>query len=1301
MNKMKSLYNNYNKCSSARFYAVLVLLFMAWMMPAKAQTDYSGVYYIGSVGYDASTPASNYYLCPTEGWCFYAHTNDFSGTDNGMPFLTTYQCRGTNGYDASKAVWTIQKHPTEDYYYIIQRSTGKYLMGNGQIRTSDNADRMRVHLEEVSDPNNLDDKALFSIAPYSTYLVISCKSSDGWNDSDPDHPHHWLTVNGGNVQSLKGASGKTGGPTGYANTKGIVGIYTIDDANAKFYLEDYITRPTISYNLSNLIEITPAPTGTVTIKYTTNGTTPSATNGETYTDPFDVDDDVTIIKAVTIIGEDVSNVATFQPIVLLGSNHKRLIQSQNNAWNSSDFHFYMIPGDQDGNAKFRVNTTSLFRPSMEWYFLNAGVVDGTQYYYIVNPVSGKYLCWDGTDVCMDENNNNDNKFKFRIVQSPTAGTYNIIAYGLTSGNRFLNKSGANASANNIILHSSNTDANARWKFILPSELDTDNPFTPSSSNNYSYFKIASVGNSNYYIIPGSSNATLSNSSDTTMYWYFEEAQAATTTDWLTYFHIRNAATGDYLYITADAISADACFATSSTITSGEEERYKFTWARIASTTGYYIVPKILKDLSLNSISTLNKKANNSTILNTTSTRGGGNAAWNFTPSPFRCIQPVISYDATENGYVITATESDAKIYYKIGGGELTPSPETLYSGAISVADLDAESTTIRAIVARNSDGSDASVEASVTVYRVDTPQFSFTEDGKVLITCDTVGVTIHYEMGNPGAVNTPTTDSPTYTGPIENAAGKVIKALAEKGGLINSPVATSDVIVFTCATPVIRKTSPTTFTIQCSYPNSGYHIRYNMGDNPADPTPTSGSEYSGAVTFDENDLPFTVKAIAYADNYNPSAVATQLLTRDLTLDSDGFYIIASDDDFGTFVSMVNENSENAGANYKITADINASAGVIDQYSFTGTLKSIAKADGTFPVVSGLTHAIFNTVDGGKVYNVILDNVNISDSGNTGAICNKALGASRIYNCGVLATGSTVETDEDGYTMITYCSSTISGSNYVGGLVGLLDGSSRVINCFSYANITGGNLVGGIVGYNNVETTSSNLKTMVMNCMFYGDITGGTSKAPIYNGTIITNDGDSDGVNNFNYFRSEASYVQGQHIVYNCALAAETRFLQRFEFFRHLLNSNRALAAWWATDDRDNKDEMMKWVMEPDQIGTTTPYPILKTPGKYPSVVNYTPSDVAIDDENQHRNEGRKLTNMGSSGILSVKIQMGSQGSAPYGAPDGAALLSGQAATTIDLTINDKDPAHSTSTMAKCNCPITMIIVLKTTLATVW
>lgn len=1272
----------------------LTLLFLMLTLGAGSvwgqAFDYSGTYYIASnhktpdsnpavYNYDANTLENNFYLCPTDwtNWCTYKPDNDFyeKNVNSDYPFVTTYKCR-TNDYTPglANAKWIITKHPNENYYYIQHAADGKYLMLNGQIRTTKNAGRMRVHLETVT--GDLDDNALFAIIPDGTGVIFRPKTL----------PSYQLTVNAGNANSLIGESGKGDGPTGYTNTKGIIGIYDqAKDDNRYLYLEDYITRPAISYTYNSTtkkyeIVITAVQSGDITIKYTTNGTTPTSSNGTIYNGtPFDPEDGVTTIKAIVIVNNEESNVSTFTTPVLLGTNHKYLIQSQNNAWNTTDFHFYMIPGDVASNIT-KVNTTSLFRPTMEWHFLDAGKDTGVQYYYIVN-ANGMNLCYDTTNgVYMDTNSDNSNKFKFSIVESPTAGTFNINPYGLTSGNRYIFKANGNDKEVFIGLTSNNNNVNSIWKFVLSSSLDKTAPFTTSdpSTSSYSYYKIANVGNSDHYIIPGSPNAVTSNSSDVAMNWFFEEAQAATNNDWLIYYHIRNAVTGDYLYFNKDANNVGACLEMKSTIVNGNEDRYMFTWAKTAdANVNYYIIPQKLKDVSQNQFSALRKHDNNTSIL-TNATRGAGKFAWTFQESTFTCTRPEITLSAGDHGYVITSTESDAKIYYKIGEGTLTPSTGTPYTEVISVAELGVESATIRAIAARNSDGSDQSTEASVTVSRVAAPSFTQTDDGKVELNCATDGVSYYYEMGTtPSDPNT--ASSTPYTAPIEGAVGKVIKAIAVKDGWINSTVATSETIEFACATPIIRKTSATTFTIECSFPTSGVTIRYTKGANPSDPTASSGEVYSGPVTFSTSELPFTVKAIAIATDYNNSQVAEKQLTESLDQDVDGYYEISSTGDFAKFIDMVN--SDGASYSYKITNDITLSSPDEILESFTGELKGVAKADGSLPVISGLNHAIFRTINGGTVKNIILDNITISGSGNKGAIANEATGASRIYNCGVLATGSSVETDDEGYTHITTCSSEISGGGYVGGIVGLLDGSSRVINCFSYANITGGNEVGGIVGHNNVSTTSANLQTMVMNCMFYGDITGGTSKAPIYNGIDITNVGENVGLSNFNYFRIEASYVKERDInVYNCALAAETRFLQRFEFFRHLLNSNRSLAAWWATGDASKTDEIKKWVLEPSQIGSTTPYPILKDADKYASIVNYTPNSTAIDANGEHRNEGRKLTEIGDNGVLHVTIRMGD--GAVFSHPNSASITT----SSVDLTITDKDPAHFNFNYGKVQLP---------------
>jgi len=98
-------------------------------------------------------------------------------------------------------------------------------------------------------------------------------------------------------------------------------------------------------------------------------------------------------------------------------------------------------------------------------------------------------------------------------------------------------------------------------------------------------------------------------------------------------------------------------------------------------------------------------------------------------------------------------------------------------------------------------------------------------------------------------------------------------------------------------------------------------------------------------------------------------------------------------------------------------------------------------------------------DGAIVKNVILDGVtivNAEDVPNVGAIVANATGETRIYNCGIN-------------------SGSVGGSGDVGGLVGSLDGSARVINCYSYANVSGGTNVGGIVG-NNKGTTRQQVST---------------------------------------------------------------------------------------------------------------------------------------------------------------------------------------------------------------------------------
>ncbi len=550
-----------------------------------------------------------------------------------------------------------------------------------------------------------------------------------------------------------------------------------------------------------------------------------------------------------------------------------------------------------------------------------------------------------------------------------------------------------------------------------------------------------------------------------------------------------------------------------------------------------------------------------------------------------------------------------------------------------------------------------------------------TVPAKPTFSVNDINVTISSDLGDVhytiDGITDPTSSSPSGKNvTLEYGPSYTVKAISiyhdnTSGADWTSDVAISNPIQVNLLNPIITR-SGNNVTITNSQ-SSGVTFRYtfsNDGTFPADPVPGgAGIDYASALPLTAN-ARNVFKAIAYnivdATPYTSDVVTFIVDLRTAT----------------TISSLADITS--ATGSYKLASGFSATGTPKEGDVEIGTSSNPFRGtiDGNLVEFQLSSSPLFDYVQDATIKNVIISKANISTSGNAGAIANNALGATHIYNCGVLATGSTVEKDDDGYDHISSCSSTISGSGYVGGIVGLLDGSSRVINCFSYANITGGSNVGGIVGWNNVATTSTNLATMVMNCMFYGDITGGTSKAPIYNGEIITNDGDADGVNNFNYFWAGASYVQEQQIDkdrYNCALAAETRFLQRFEFFRHLLNSNRELAAWWATGDTDNKGEMMKWVLEPSQIGSSTPYPILKAPNKYPSVVNIDAENATTQTE---RNKGGKL------GTLTVNIQMGTQGNAPYFKPEGAEITTSQ----LTLNITDKDPDHFNFNYGKVQLP---------------
>lgn len=523
---------------------------------------------------------------------------------------------------------------------------------------------------------------------------------------------------------------------------------------------------------------------------------------------------------------------------------------------------------------------------------------------------------------------------------------------------------------------------------------------------------------------------------------------------------------------------------------------------------------------------------------------------------------------------------------------------------------------------------------------VDAPTITNNFDGTFTITAET-GATIYYTTDGTTPTTSTTTTATTSVNITQTESMTVIKAIAKKDGDAFPSVVTTYIIP-QCAKPDIT-VSGGTVTITCA--TEGATIHYTIDGSPAT---SSSPTYS--APFAKGDIS-AIRAIATKAGYAKSNEAqilppTEVHSSSAITDMSGNYILASD-----FSSS-------------------GSIGTSD-YPFTGTI------DGNLNTLT-LSYPLVAYADGATIKNVILDNITISGSGNVGAICNEASGASRIYNCGVLSTGTT--------------GSTVTGDDNVGSIVGLLDGTSRVINCYSYATISGGSMMGGIVGCNNQVSTMNDIKTVVVNCMFYGDITGGGY--PVYGGNVIEN-GGTTAINNYNYYRHNSYDIETDSYVddvtfddaytgitnYNRSWPAEAEYLTRYEYYRSILNSNRKLCTWWvsgtdgtAPTDEDVEDVgIAKWVLDP----TIAPYPILKPWGKYYSVINQDPVNVwnpltkqSITRTSAEPYQGKRL------GTLSVTINAGD-----YHAGTGASTINDR-----DFIIMDMDTLNHDYCYGKIQLP---------------
>ena len=361
-------------------YAAVVLLMMVGGSTGAWGQDFSGFWYIANNTNHAEADISKrWYIVPAKDpqathyadayfhneYCNKSGKGDYTGENYGdpeKPFITTYHTsRDLN------SVWIVV--PTDDgYYHIIHAMTGKYIVYEPPYK--DATHRKAIHLESITGTPG--ENAKFTISGSLTGAInIQPKTVDSNNSS-----FKYFNPSGGNKSVYYGAVASDT-DTDYYRT-GMVSLWSASNGDSQWYFEG--VPPYFVYTSENKIKII-YPDDDATIYYTTDGTDPvtSETREEYKGDPFDPDDGQVIIRA---IAKTDSHQSAEGSSILPCSSSPYLMQ------NVECTDFYMIPGDLNNNET-EVHTTSLGRPTMQWYFKPAGMDNNYQYFYIPNNRSKK------------------------------------------------------------------------------------------------------------------------------------------------------------------------------------------------------------------------------------------------------------------------------------------------------------------------------------------------------------------------------------------------------------------------------------------------------------------------------------------------------------------------------------------------------------------------------------------------------------------------------------------------------------------------------------------------------------------------------------------------------------------------------------------------------------------------------------------------------------------------------------------------------------------------------------------------
>ena len=310
----------------------------------------------------------------------------------------------------------------------------------------------------------------------------------------------------------------------------------------------------------------------------------------------------------------------------------------------------------------------------------------------------------------------------------------------------------------------------------------------------------------------------------------------------------------------------------------------------------------------------------------------------------------------------------------------------------------------------------------------------------------------------------------------------------------------------------------------------------------SDWTVVKGTEQN-TLTVTPGTQPYALLDVSLLLTDGSKLTASRLLANDpgYTDDGQGNYTVTSAEGLKNIAKLVNE-QWNLGINITLTSDIDLSGidwtpiGIDYNHQYTGTF------DGGDHTITGLTVTgsdqyvgLFGHIgSGGKVMNVVLEDVQITSdnsSGSVGGVAGNSWGT--IENCSV--SGSVSGTTFAGGVVgsqwggsITGCNSsaTVNGEAYVGGIAGETNSGASLTGCYATGDVTVENdgtnnsHAGGVVGYNGGGTLTACYATGSVTgsgsgTIYVGGVTGsnnlGTLTACYHaKGTVKGSDGATDG-----------------------------------------------------------------------------------------------------------------------------------------------------------------------------------------------